>query len=53
VGWAAELWPQDLTDTIRCGAHVAPCFYVRMIRILITRILSHVSASSALSAYYS
>jgi hypothetical protein len=43
---AAELWLQDLADTIRCGAYVAPCFYVRMIQIHITRVLSSGSVTS-------
>ena len=40
-------------DTIRCGADVDPCVYVRMIRVLITRIISPVLPSSALCVHYS
>jgi len=40
-------------DTIGCGTDIAPCVCVRMIRILITRILSLVPVSSALCAHYS
>jgi hypothetical protein len=40
-------------DTIRCGADLIPRVYVRLIRILITRILSPVPVSSALCAHYS
>ena len=40
-------------NTIRCGAYVAPCVHLRMIRILITRILSLVPLNSALCAHYS
>jgi len=42
-----------LADTIRCGADIIPCVYVRMIRILITRVLSLVPVNSALCAHYS
>jgi hypothetical protein len=40
-------------DTIRCGADIDSCVCVRMIRVLITRILTHVYASFASSADYS
>jgi hypothetical protein len=48
--WAAhspaELWPLRLADTMRCGADIDPCVYVRMIRILIKRVVSLFPVSS-------
>jgi hypothetical protein len=40
-------------NTIRCGADTDPSVYARMIRILITHVLSSVPVNSSLCAHYS